>query len=399
MQAQYAISAHWQGGFDELALQGWARSVRANLPAPSAELGLVFMGPDYGERATEILEILRVHAQIPLLIGSSGAGVIAGNQEIEDDPGIALGLYHLPGARLEGFYISPEDIELVKTPEAWREWTGQKQNEPGGWLLFADPFQMDCEAFIRNWNIAFPGVPTTGGLASAGSNQFATKLFLDGQVFEEGVVAVSIGGGFELATVLSQGCTPIGETWTITKARGNLIQGIGNQPAFDVIESTLQSLTSREKEKLRGNLFLGLAMDEYREDYEMGDFLIRNLLGADPATGSIAVGAQPRTGQTVQFQRRDAETASQELEELIKKRIVELGKRQVHGGCLCTCTGRGYRLFGFPNHDAALITKLFGSIGLAGFFCNGEIGPVRGKAFLHGYTASLALFVKRTDGN
>ncbi len=395
MQSQFAIAAHWQGNFDEQALQSWARHLRSNFPAPSVDLGLVFLGPAHINRASEILEILRVHAQIPLLAGASGAGLIAESQEFEEAPGIALGLYHLPGAKLESFHITPEDIEIVNQPAGWRDWTGLKPGEPGGWLLFADPFQMDCEGFIKDWNIAFPGVPMAGGLASAEPGQVGTKIFLNGEAFDEGVVAISIGGEVELATVLSQGCIPIGETWTITRARGNLIQGIGNRPAFNIIENTLQSLSDREKEKLRGNLFIGLAMDEYREDFEIGDFLIRNLLGADPASGSIAVGAHPRTGQTMQFQRRDAETANQELDQLLQRRSLELGSRPVYGGCLCTCTGRGYRLFGYPNHDAGLITERFGAIGLAGFFCNGEIGPVRGKTFLHGYTASLALFVKR----
>jgi small ligand-binding sensory domain FIST len=132
------------------------------------------------------------------------------------------------------------------------------------------------------------------------------------------------------------------------------------------------------------------------EDFHRGDFLIRNLLGADPRSGSIAVGAMPRLGQTIQFQRRSAAAATEDMEELLTRARKQLGDTPIYGGCLCSCNGRGQNLFGRPHHDAQLVQQRLGPMGLAGFFCNGEIGPVGEKSFLHGYTASLALFVKKT---
>jgi small ligand-binding sensory domain FIST len=136
-------------------------------------------------------------------------------------------------------------------------------------------------------------------------------------------------------------------------------------------------------------------VNEYLEEFHRGDFLIRNLLGADPRSGSIAVGALPRLGQTIQFQRRSAAAATEDMEELLARARKQLGDRPIYGGCLCSCNGRGKNLFGRPHHDAQLVQQRLGPMGLAGFFCNGEIGPVGEKSFLHGYTASLALFVKK----
>jgi small ligand-binding sensory domain FIST len=154
-------------------------------------------------------------------------------------------------------------------------------------------------------------------------------------------------------------------------------------------------LSPGDQRKTRGNLFIGLVMNEYLDEFHRGDFLVRNLLGGDPRSGVLAVGALPRAGQTVQFQRRDAEAATEDMHELLARAKSELAGATVYGGCLCSCNGRGKNLFGAPNHDAQTVQEQFGPMGLAGFFCNGEIGPVGEKNFLHGYTASLALFVKR----
>jgi small ligand-binding sensory domain FIST len=232
-------------------------------------------------------------------------------------------------------------------------------------------------------------------LASGNYSEKRTQIYLNNRVYDEGAVAISVGGAVGLASVISQGCTPIGEPWTITRADRNFIHEIGNRPAYQVLAETVSELSPEEQQKSRGNLFIGLVMNEYLDEFHRGDFLIRNLIGADPKTGVLAVGAFPRMGQTIQFQRRDAATGTEDVTALLKRAHSTLKNKQIYGGCLCSCNGRGKRLFGVDNHDASHVQAELGPIGLAGFFCNGEIGPVGEKSFLHGYTASLALFVKK----
>ena len=254
---------------------------------------------------------------------------------------------------------------------------------------------MDSEGWLRSWNEAYAPAPVVGGLASGDLQAQQTQVYLNGDVFDEGGVAVSIGGAVRLAGVISQGCTPIGDTWTLTRVQQNLIQQIANRPAYQVLSDTVEKLSPEEQKRARGNLFIGLAINEYLEEFHRGDFLVRNLLGADPRSGVIAVGAFPRTGQTIQFQRRDAVAAKEDMEGVMARARADLGGATIYGGCLCTCNGRGKHLFGKPNHDAQMVQRHFGPLGLAGFFCNGEFGPVGESNFLHGFTASLALFVKR----
>jgi len=314
---------------------------------------------------------------------------------VEENAGLTLGLYALPGCDLKAVHFVQEQVEEANGPGYWRMETGVDAEQSNGWLAFLDPFHLDSEAWLRTWNEAYAPLPVMGGLASGEFTEQRTQVYLNGDVFEEGGVAISIGGNVRLAGVISQGCTPIGETWTLTKVEQNIIHEIGNRPAYEVLAETFSQLPPAEQKVARGNLFVGLVVNEYLEDFHRGDFLIRNLLGADPRSGSIAVGAFPRQGQTMQFQRRSAAAAMEDMGELLQRAGKDLHGAPVYGGCLCSCNGRGQNLFGRPHHDAKSVQEQFGPIGLAGFFCNGEIGPIGEKNFLHGYTASLALFVKK----
>jgi small ligand-binding sensory domain FIST len=390
----YSVAAHWDGAFDEAGLQRWAEELRHQLPGP-VSLGLVFMSPRFFAHSKQVLEVLQVHGQIPLLLGCSSNSLIAGAREFEDGAGVSLGLYSLPGAELKGVHFTQEQLEESSGAGYWHMETGVSAADCNGWLAFVDPFNIDSESWLRAWGEAYAPAPVLGGLAGGDFTERLTQVYLNGEVFDEGGVAVAVGGKVKLASVISQGCTPIGETWTLTRVNQNVIQQIGNRPAYEVLAETVQNLSDDEQKAARGNLLIGLVVNEYLEDFHRGDFLIRNLLGADPQSGAIAVGALPRPGQTIQFQRRDAAAANEDMTELLARQARLLAGQTIFGACLCSCNGRGQSLFGQPNHDAAMIQEQLGPLGLAGFFCSGEIGPIGEKNFLHGFTASLALFVKK----
>ena len=389
------MAAHWSGKFDENGLRDWAEQLRAQLLAPEVSLGLVFMSPNFFPYAAQTLEVLRVHAQIPLLAGCSSHGLIAGGEEIENSTGLVLALYSLPGATLKGIHFVQKQVEEATDQGYWPQTTGIAARDTNGWLAFVDPFHVDSESWIRSWNTAYAGLPVFGGLASGHFPEPLTQIYLDGEVYEEGGVAIAIGGDVALTGVISQGCTPIGETWTLTRVEQNMIHNIGNRPAYSVLAETFQKLPPEEQRRSQGNLFIGLVVNEYLEEFHRGDFLVRNLIGGDPKSGVLAVAALPRTGQSIQFQRRDADAATEDMNELLGHSKEKLAGATVYGGCLCCCNGRGRHLFGRANHDVEIIQRSLGPLGLVGFFCNGEIGPVGAKNYLHGFTASLALFIRK----
>jgi small ligand-binding sensory domain FIST len=395
VNTDFSVTAHWPDGFDEVKLCQWAENLRAQFPAPQVSLGLVFMSPEFFPHARQTLDILRIHAHIPLLAGCSSTGLIVDSHEIEKASGLALALYSLPGAELKGFHFTQKQVEEANDATYWSLETGIEPKQTNGWLVFIDPFHLDAESWIRSWNKSYAPLPALGGLASGVFSDQTTQVYLNGDVFEDGGVAISVGGDVKLASVISQGCTPIGETWTLTRVEHNIIQQIANRPAYAVLEETFQKLPPAEQQKARGKLCIGLVVNEYLEDFHRGDFLVRNLFGGDLNSGVLAVGTTPRTGQTIQFQRRDAAAATEDMNQLLARAKNQLTDTTIYGGCLCCCNGRGQNFFGHPNHDAELVQRQLGPFGLAGFFCNGEIGPVGEKNFLHGYTASLALFVKK----
>ena len=389
----YSIAAHWPDAFNDEGLRRWVENLRAQLPG-QVSLGLVFMSPAFFQDAAATLEILRVHGRIPLLAGCSGAGLIAGGEEIERASGIVLGLYSLPGAELHGFRFDQSQVQEANKAAYWHSETGIEPDRTNGWLAFIDPFHLDAESWMRGWNEAYAPIPTFGGLAAGILSDQTTQVYLNGDVFEDGGVAVSVGGGVKMSGVVSQGCTPIGEPWTLTRVEHNLIHQIANRPAYKVLVETYEKLSPTDQQKAHRNLLIGLVVNEYLEDYHRGDFLVRQIIGGDPSSGILAVGALPRAGQTMQFQRRDAAAAGEDLRELLTRARENFHGSTIYGGCLCSCNGRGKSLFGEPDHDAGLVQKILGPVGLAGFFCNGEIGPIGERNFLHGFTASLALFVK-----
>lgn len=394
MQSPYATSAVYRGTFEEEQLRTWAQATRQGLAAPGVSLGLIFLTPGLMDDAEQVLEIVRVHAQVPLLMGCSSAGLISGAEELEEGEGVVLGLYHLPGAELTPFRFTQSQVEEASGPAYWHQETGISPDQSRGWLVMADPFHLDSERWLQGWDEAYAPLPVLGGLAGGDFANQRTQVYLNGEVLKEGGVALNVGGKIRLASVLSQGCTPIGQTWTITRAERNLIHHIGNRPAYEVLKETYNSLPPEDQKRSQGNIFVGLVVNEYLEEFHRGDFLIRNLLGADPRSGSLAVGARPRTGQTLQFQQRDPRSASEDLTDSLAAARNELKGHRILGGCLCSCNGRGRRMFGQPHHDAGLVHTQLAPPGLTGFFCSGELGPIGARNFLHGFTASLALFVE-----
>ncbi len=392
-QIAQAVAGVHRGPFDEGALREKFEQARNGLPGGQSDLVLVFVTPPLIPQAAEILEVAQVHSRARVLAGCSGRGVIGNDEEVEEGPAVAFCALRLPGAHVVPLHLSAADLQDAEGPAWWHARCQVGLDISRGWMAFADPFSMDAEAWLRQWNDAYPGVATVGGLAGAAANSSQTHLFLNQQIHNDGCVALSIGGSVALEPLVSQGCRPIGRPWTVTAADRNLIQKIGNLPALSVLQDTFDSLPAADKARAGGNIFVGLAMNEYQEEHRRGDFLVRNLLAADPQSGVVAVGAKVRVGQTLQFQFRDSASADEDLSTTLEVTRSRLSGRRVLSACLCSCAGRGSRLFGQPNHDAR---RLHGGLGtevpLAGFFGNGEIGPVGGRNYVHGYTASAALF-------
>ena len=353
--------------------------------------GFLFLSASWLPQIHEVLDLVRLHGRIPLLVGSVGAGLIGRSQEAEGVAGLSLLLVSLPETKLTPILISSEQIEESTGPGYWQMETGIGPEEVDSWIVLANPLAPELERWLAEWSVAYPDAPSIGGLSSGDNGSGENMLLLDGKVIDAAVLALGVKGG-KVRPIVSQGCKPVGEPFTITHAEDNLVYTLGSRPAYQVLSETFNGLSDEEKERARGNLFAGIAASEYVADLKRGDFLVRNLLGADPQTGAVAIGARARTGQTLQYQLRDKITAHADLVELAKMNGRKGG--EPFASLVFSCNGRGHRFFGVPDHDAATLAEIFGPVPSAGFFCNGEIGPIGNASYLHGYTASIALFCK-----
>jgi len=215
---------------------------------------------------------------------------------------------------------------------------------------------------------------------------------MDRKVMDSGAVGVALTGNVEVVALVSQGCRPIGQVLTVTRSEGNVIFELGGKAPVQRIQELYASLPEHDRELMTEGLLVGRVIDEYKTEFERGDFLVRGLVGADPDSGAIAVGDAVAVGETIQFHVRDEASADEDLRTTLKVARDMFGDRGVAGGLLFTCNGRGSRMFSTPDHDAALLASELDDPPIAGFFCAGELGPVGSKNFLHGFTASMALF-------
>jgi len=384
----FAASRLVTGPFDEAAIRDTAAQLRQQLSGKPT-FGMVFVTPDYAEKANDLLEIVRVYGHVPTLIGCSGTGLVGRAQEQEEGSGFSLLLVSLPVGKANSFSFSQDTVEASTGPAYWYERTKLKPADVKAWLVFLNPYSLNVEIWLKQWNQAYPHVPVFGGMAGGAPGDPEAWVFCDDHVVPGGV-AIALQGDIAVHSVVSQGCKPIGEPLTVTNAERNVLLTLGSRPAYEVLSDVYKDLTDSEREQARGHLFAGIAVSEYLEEYKRGDFLVRNIIGADPKSGAVQINAVARVGQTLQYQLRDSRVASDELKRLLREEIARMDPPPF-AGLLCTCHGRGRGLFGGPNHDAGLINEFYPGLPLAGLFANVQLGPVGDRSFAHGYTASLAL--------
>jgi small ligand-binding sensory domain FIST len=374
-----------------------------------ADLGLIFISSAFASEYSRLMPLLKELLPIPALIGCGAGGVIGTNrrgmtEEVEGSPAISLSLARLPGVTVRTFHVEAEELpDLDSPPDTWVDLLGVPAQEEPQFIILADPFSSKINDLLQGLDYAYPGAPKVGGLAG-GDGTRGVALFCNYQLYGEGTVGVALSGNIVLETIVAQGCRPIGRPYRVTEGERNILLKIAEQTDDSGFETTersplealrelVQTLSEEDRELAQHSLFVGVVSDEFKVLLEPGDFLVRNLLGVDPKVGAIAIGDRVRLGQRIQFHLRDARTSAEDLEMLLERyqRSAEDRGTSSAGALIFSCLGRGEGLYGEPNFDSRLFARYLNNIPLSGFFCNGEIGPVGGSTFLHGYTSVFGI--------
>ncbi|MFL6139434.1 MAG: FIST N-terminal domain-containing protein [Frankiaceae bacterium] len=321
------------------------------------------------------------------LIGCSAPGVIGAGRGVEGATAVSAWAAVLPGAQLRSYHLEvirlPEGMAVIGMPER------AAADEVS--LLLADPYSFPADGFVQQANEALQGLPLVGGLATGAQGPGSTRLFIDDRVVDRGAVGVVIGGGSGAFPMVSQGCRPIGPTMVVTRSDGNAVLELAGVPALAKLQEIVDGLDPLDQALVSQGVHFGIVMDEYAEEHERGDFVVRGVVGADRDRAALVISDVVDVGRTVRFQVRDAGAAEDDLRDTIARSRAQ-GLGRVEGALLFACEGRGSQLFGDPDHDVVAVRRWLDTASVAGFLAAGELGPVAGRNHVHSLTASMLAF-------
>lgn len=396
-EMQFASALSTEEALDA-ALQELIEELKAELRHSQANVIVTTFSPHFARDAGALRDSLQAAFAPDVIIGCTAEGIIGRDAEVEQRYAISVLAGYLPDVKLHPFVLEPTAWQqMLATPETFAEAVGA----PAATKLFvtlADPFSTPMDEVLGAFNAAYADLPMVGGMASGSRRPGGNALIANDRVVNAGVVGVALAGALDVDVIVSQGCRPIGPVYTVTESENNVIRAIDGEPPLALFQKLAQTLPNDDRVLLKQGLFVGRAIDSGKETLGRGDFLIRNVAGVDPDSGALAVQGQVSDGEKIQFHVRDAETAEEDLAMMLTPHSLF---DPPSGALLFSCNGRGTRLYDRPNGDISTIQNVIGDVELAGFFCAGEIGPVGGRNFLHGHTASMALFrpPAHTDDN
>ena len=347
------------------------------------DLAVAFVRPPDSASITPIIEAVRQAIPARHFLACTAESVVAAGREIEDEAATALLVGSMPGVQIDPL---PDLAALLEDGEA----AAAQLRGAAAVIALVDPFTVQTEQLAERMNELAPGVPLIGGVASWAHTAGENRLANDEAITDRGVVGVALRGAVDVSVVVSQGCRPVGSPRTVTAVRGNIISQLDGERPLDVLRQVFSEAAEKDQELMRTGVMLGHAISSDERDWGRGGFLIRGLMGADAGSGALAVTGSVSLNDTVQFHVRDAATAQEDLELLLTPQAFE---SEAAGALLFTCNGRGARMYGRPDGDISMVRQALGSaVPVSGFFCGGELGPIGGANFVHGYTASLVIF-------
>ncbi len=370
----------------------------------SADVGIFWISSAYASDYPRLIPLILEKLPLPILIGCGGWGIIGQNEgkevsEIENNPALSLTVGCLPNVKVNPFFLNPESLpDLDSPPTIWQELIGVSPQEQADFILLSDPFSTPINDLLAGLDFAYPQSVKVGGLSSSSLMGVPGTVFyyqVDNPrsgFYNQGTVGLALSGNITIDTIVAQGCRPIGKPYQVVKGERNIILELSQDGEtkypLNWLRELMNSLNDSDRTLAQHSLFVGVVRDEFKQELQAGDFLIRNLLGVDPQLGAISIGDRVRPGQRLQFHLRDAQTSADDLDTLLKQFNPST---PIQGALMFSCLGRGQTLYQVPNFDSQLLANYFPGVPIGGFFCNGEIGPVGKETFLHGYTSVIAL--------
>jgi small ligand-binding sensory domain FIST len=378
---------HATGDDPRIAAIEAGTDARQALDGAPAGLVVAFSSGRHLEDPAATLEGLHEALAPRCLIGCGAGAVLAAGHEFEGRTAVAVWAAALGAGSAETFHATgrqdDDGVQVDGLPSA-----------PGASavLLLPDPYTFPADRAVEELQRTAPGAPVMGGFSSARGPNRDAVLWRDREVHDAGAVGVVLRG-VEVLPCVSQGALPVGPEMTVTAVDGHAIVELDGAPALTRLRAVIEELAGAMPQPAGGALVLGVGVGGEAPAHGGSGYLVRGIIAADPQAGTVTVGARPQLGQPVRLHVRDPGSASRDLHDALHLRREALGGDPA-GSLVFTCNGRGRAMFGPGGHDADAVDEVLGGAPSAGFFAAGEIGPVAGASFLHGFTATVAVFAR-----
>lgn len=377
------------------SLESALAELQLGLGGKSPHLLFVFPSRHHLFEYGRILPTIQRNLGEVAVFGGSAEAAIGAGMELEGAPAVSLLGGHIPEANVVVRHLKRAQLPpLDGSPRPWRDLVGIDPAEEPDFLVLADPFTIDSTTLLEGLDYAYPRANKIGGLVSGASGPGANALFHPGGLENQGALLLAIRGGVGIQPIVSQGCRPVGEPARVSECEGHLLKSLDGRPPNEFLRELFVAADADDQRLLQHALQLGVLVSEATSEFTHGDFLIRNIVGMQQESGIMAVGSSLREGQTIRFHVRDAAAATHDLRAHLR-RAAQGGLDSMGAVLQFSCLGRGRRLFGSPHHDAKMIQEFLGPLPAGGLFCNGEIGPIAGSTYVHGFSVSLALLRTR----
>jgi small ligand-binding sensory domain FIST len=377
----------------DAALADVADQAARGLDQIEPDVVFAFLHSSHAAAAESVAARLAPWLGSALLVGCSAQGVAGGGREIEGEPAVAILAGVLPDVELEARHVTQESLRMpVADREGWHSVLGVDLHEPA-FVTITEPHSVSAEALVRGLDAAHPGAPKVGGTASGGTHPGQHALLLGGDVYRTGAIVLALSGNVRIETLVSQGCKPVGEPHFVTACHEHLLRELDGRSPREVLTQVYEKLSAHDRDLFSRAVHVGIALPGEHRELHAGDFLIRNLLGLDPDSGALWIGAELEQNSILQFHLRDAATAAADLGRQLQHFVARGLAQGAAGALMFSCVGRGLGLYGQPDHDTGAFQRHVANVPLAGFFGNGEIGPIGGTTYVHGYTSAFGVFM------
>lgn len=365
------VSAHIRGEDWQSVCQQLADSIRDRA---AGNLAFLYIGDVFADATDQIVDRLRQLTGITHWVGCVGMGLCGTGTESYQEPAITILATPFAG---DDFRVLTDFDQVQEWLSATSEWRQRSMSSVA--IVHGNPGDANLPDHLTQLSEDLDGGYLIGGIASAEKS----PLQVADRATDSAISGVLFGAQVAISTGLSQGCSLIGSRHRISAGQRNVIETIDERPALDVFKEDIGEVLARDLSRIAGYIFVALPV----HGSDTGDYLVRNLIGIDPDRSLLAIGDLVEPGMEIQFARRDAQSARDDLARMVG----ELKQRlpgPARGALYHSCLGRGHNLFGDKGEELRLIRNLLGDVPLAGFYANGEISHHR----LYGYTGVLTLF-------